>query len=164
MALGRTPESVLVCPLCSGSLETWARGRLFVEFCDQCSGLFLDRGELFDMFRSEGYRCPPEALLRHDFAAAPGPLLRCPKCSRTSLVPGTLQGFDVWHCTPCNGFFVDRTLVMGPEKAEGVPLDRQGFRRAHGPGSNGEDSSISDYLSRILDRMVFWEASVEKQD
>lgn len=154
MTIGRRPASGLVCPLCSGTLATWARHNLVVEFCDGCSALFLDRGELFEMFQAEGYRCPPEAFLRANFMAHPGDLLTCPKCEKRSLAPGSLQGCEVWHCTPCNGFLVDRSLLLGIEPDE-EPLQLRGFRRSG--EHEATDAARAGYLSRVLQRIAFWE-------
>ena len=72
MPLGRVPPDGLHCPLCSGRLNTWIRASLHIDFCDGCAGLFLDRGELFDLFRAEGFRGPLEAVLRYTFQPAEG--------------------------------------------------------------------------------------------
>jgi Zn-finger nucleic acid-binding protein len=126
-----------------------------VEFCNRCSGLFLDRGELYEMFRSEGYQCPPEALLRLSFSPLAGEPLQCPKCMKETLEPGTIQGSEVWHCTPCNGFLVNRGLLMGEAKAEHVPLDLQGFTRMAGE-ADAADAVRATTLGRMLDRLAFW--------
>lgn len=156
MTLGHTPPSGLRCPLCSGHLQTWARSELRVDFCDECSGLFLDRGELFDLFRAEGYDCPPEALLRHAFSPTSEESLRCPKCEKDTLTPGTVEGADVWHCRPCNGFLVDRGLLLGEEKARNVPLDLQGFECLRGKAGQGGDEGVSRDRGGLFRRLVFW--------
>lgn len=154
MTIGRTPESGLVCPLCSGTLASWRRDTLVVEFCDDCAAIFLDRGELFEVFRSEGYRCPPEAFLRASFTPQPGETLTCPKCERASLLPGTVERCEVWHCTPCNGFLVERGLLLGIEVGEG-PLELSGFRRIGSDDESG-DEARSGLLAQMLQRMAFW--------
>lgn len=132
MSIDRRSSSPLDCPQCEGNLQTWVKARLQVEFCSDCSALFLDRGELFTMFRAEGYNCPPEALLRIAFAPTEAGALECPKCRDTTLRPGTVQGVDIWHCTPCNGFLVDRSLVLGHDDDHGAAPRRQGFERVEG--------------------------------
>jgi Zn-finger nucleic acid-binding protein len=158
MTPGHVPPSGIDCPLCSGRLETWVRARLQVDFCDGCSALFLDRGELFQMFREEGYQCPPEALLRHGFTPTAGELLSCPKCRTSTLRPGTVEGAEMWYCTPCNGFLVDRSLLLGERCAESVPLDLLGFRlsgtQIRGDGL-ASDPNVGGYIARVLQRLVF---------
>lgn len=153
MTVGHAPPSGLQCPRCPGKLRTWARDGLLVEFCDQCSALFLDRGELFEFFRAEGYECPPEALLRFDFSITSGEQLQCPKCRKTTLMPGTAQGAEMWHCTPCNGFLVDRGLLLGDDKARNVPLHAQGFELWESEGSDGRGGVLGT-VARALHRLA----------
>ena len=157
MSMGNTPPSGLVCPACAGRLETWRKANLLVEFCDDCSALFLDRGELFQLFRSEGYECPPEAHMRLSFEPGAGDVLDCPKCEQgRTLQPGTLQGVEIWHCTPCNGFLVERELLLGAAKARDVPLHLQGFERLDRGGAQVGDAGVSDYLSQVVQRLAAW--------
>ena len=137
-------------------MRTWARANLLVDFCDGCSGLFLDRGELFDLFRSEGYNCPPEALFRHEFSPTSGESLRCPKCEKDTLMPGSVEGSDMWHCRPCNGFLVYRELLLGEEKARNVPLDLQGFKCLHVESARNPDEGVANPGAGALQRLVFW--------
>lgn len=156
MTIGHVPHEGLDCPLCPGTLETWGRGNLLVEFCDQCSALFLDRGELFQLFRSEGYNCPPEAHLRLSFSPEEGEVLGCPKCQSKTLVPGRVQGVEIWHCTPCNGFLVERGLLLGEAKAHHVPLHLQGFRRQDATAARRDDARVADYVGRVIGRLASW--------
>lgn len=36
----------LICPKCRGAMRTYERSGVTVDQCEQCQGLFLDRGEL----------------------------------------------------------------------------------------------------------------------
>jgi hypothetical protein len=47
-----TPE--LVCPKCHGVMRTYARGGLMLELCEDCRGIFLDKGELERLIEVEG--------------------------------------------------------------------------------------------------------------
>lgn len=38
--------STLTCPKCSGTMRQYERSGVTVDQCEQCQGLFLDRGEL----------------------------------------------------------------------------------------------------------------------
>jgi len=51
----RTPAAqALVCPKCQGAMKTYVRSGLVVELCEDCRGMFLDRGELERLIDSEG--------------------------------------------------------------------------------------------------------------
>jgi len=136
MTAAASSDSGTPCPLCSQLLATWVRINLHVESCESCFALFFDRGELFKMFRAEGYRCPPEALLRASF------------------VPG--EGEPL----PCNGFLVEPGLVFG-KKLDGPSLRRRGFeRRDRGAAAGGRsERSEPGYLYRVLQRLAFWAPS-----
>lgn len=125
-----------------------------MEFCSQCSVLFLDRGELFQLFRSEGYDCPPEAELRLSFARHEGEVLHCPKCQEGSLEPGTVEGVEVWHCTPCNGFLVDRALLLG--EAQDASLRLQGFDLEGRRARRSDAASSASSISEIVGRLTMW--------
>lgn len=127
-----------------------------MDFCSGCSALFLDRGELFQLFRSEGHDCPPEAKLRSSFARHEGEVLRCPKCRASSLVPGAVEGIEVWHCTPCNGFLVDRALLLGEARAHDFSLSPQGFDLVGRHADRSETASSASYISQIVERLAMW--------
>ena len=44
----------LVCPKCQGAMRTYVRSGLVVELCEDCRGMFLDRGELERLIDTEG--------------------------------------------------------------------------------------------------------------
>lgn len=51
----RTPiAQVFVCPKCQGAMRTYDRSGLVVELCEDCRGMFLDRGELERLIDTEG--------------------------------------------------------------------------------------------------------------
>jgi len=160
MTAASSSDSHTRCPLCSQLLATWVRINLHVKSCESCFALFFDRGELFKMFRAEGYRCPPEALLRASFVPGEGEPLPCPHCSTLTLEPGALEGCEVWHCTPCNGFLVEPGLVFGT-KLDRPSLRRRGFeRRDRGAAAGGRSGrSEPGYLYRVLQRLAFWAPS-----
>lgn len=47
-------EPVLVCPKCHGAMRTYVRGGIVVELCEDCRGIFLDKGELERLIDIEG--------------------------------------------------------------------------------------------------------------
>jgi Zn-finger nucleic acid-binding protein len=159
MVTDPTSDAEFACPLCPGTLTSWSRQNLVVEFCEECTALFLDRGELYKMIRGEGVRCPPEALLRADFRPGAGDVLHCPKCRTQSLVPGAVEGCEVWHCTPCNGFLVERDHLLGMDVGE-AHLEFSGFSRV---GEDGNaDARLAGYLSGMLRRVAFWIPTEER--
>jgi hypothetical protein len=44
----------LVCPKCQGAMRTYVRGGIVVELCEDCRGIFLDKGELERLIEAEG--------------------------------------------------------------------------------------------------------------
>ena len=44
----------LVCPKCQGVMRTYVRGGIVVELCEDCRGIFLDKGELERLIDVEG--------------------------------------------------------------------------------------------------------------
>ncbi len=51
----RAPVTVaLVCPKCHGAMRTYHRSGITVELCEDCRGIFLDRGELERLIDTEG--------------------------------------------------------------------------------------------------------------
>ena len=44
----------LVCPKCSGRMGSFERSGILVEQCEDCRGMFLDRGELERLIDAEG--------------------------------------------------------------------------------------------------------------
>lgn len=44
----------LTCPKCHGVMRTYARGGLILELCEDCRGIFLDKGELERLIDVEG--------------------------------------------------------------------------------------------------------------
>jgi hypothetical protein len=47
-------EPALVCPKCQGAMRTYVRGGIVVELCEDCRGIFLDKGELERLIDLEG--------------------------------------------------------------------------------------------------------------
>jgi uncharacterized protein len=41
------------CPKCQGNMRTYDRGGVMIEQCDNCRGIFLDRGELEQLIAKE---------------------------------------------------------------------------------------------------------------
>ena len=61
----------LVCPKCHGAMRTYVRGGIVVELCEDCRGIFLDKGELERLVDVEG-----DDLVRLLLLRAPDSYLR----------------------------------------------------------------------------------------
>ena len=45
--------TTLICPKCRGEMRTYERNGIFIDQCEECRGIFLDRGELEQLLDSE---------------------------------------------------------------------------------------------------------------
>lgn len=57
-----TPSvAALACPKCRGAMRVYERNGVTVDQCEECRGVFLDRGELDRLIDAEAgfYRTPP---------------------------------------------------------------------------------------------------------
>ncbi len=52
--------ATLICPKCRGEMRTYERNGVLVDQCEECRGIFLDRGELAQLIDAE------RAHERHD--------------------------------------------------------------------------------------------------
>ncbi len=59
-----TGTTTLICPKCRGEMRTYERNGVLVDQCEECRGIFLDRGELERLIDAERH---PED--RHDSEA-----------------------------------------------------------------------------------------------
>jgi uncharacterized protein len=57
----------MVCPKCRGTMSSYERNGVVVDQCQDCRGIFLDRGELERLVDAEGaYHRTPPAQQRDD--------------------------------------------------------------------------------------------------
>ncbi|TDC53088.1 transcriptional regulator [Jiangella ureilytica] len=53
----------MTCPKCNGQMKTYDRLGVHVEQCENCKGIFLDKGELEQIVAAEEqYNAPPPPL------------------------------------------------------------------------------------------------------
>ncbi len=52
--------TALICPKCQGKMRTYERNGVTVDQCEDCRGIFLDRGELERLIDLEGGGSAPE--------------------------------------------------------------------------------------------------------
>lgn len=48
-----TGTTALICPKCRGEMRTYERNGVLVDQCEECRGIFLDRGELERLLDAE---------------------------------------------------------------------------------------------------------------
>ena len=46
--------AILTCPKCRGEMRTYERNGILIDQCEECRGIFLDRGELEQLLDAEG--------------------------------------------------------------------------------------------------------------
>ena len=51
-----TPTATLVCPKCQGAMRAYERNGVTIDQCQECRGIFLDRGELDRLIDAEEQR------------------------------------------------------------------------------------------------------------
>ena len=45
--------AILICPKCRGEMRTYERNGILIDQCEECRGIFLDRGELEQLLDAE---------------------------------------------------------------------------------------------------------------
>jgi Zn-finger nucleic acid-binding protein len=45
--------TILTCPKCRGEMRTYERNGILIDQCEECRGIFLDRGELEQLLDAE---------------------------------------------------------------------------------------------------------------
>ena len=45
--------AILTCPKCRGEMRTYERNGVLIDQCEECRGIFLDRGELEQLLDAE---------------------------------------------------------------------------------------------------------------
>jgi Zn-finger nucleic acid-binding protein len=51
--MNNTPTATLVCPKCQGAMRSYERNGVTIDQCQECRGVFLDRGELERLIAAE---------------------------------------------------------------------------------------------------------------
>jgi uncharacterized protein len=49
-----TSAPALICPKCRGAMRSYERNGVVIDHCEECRGIFLDRGELERLIDAEG--------------------------------------------------------------------------------------------------------------
>lgn len=51
-------SATLICPKCRGGMRSYERSGVTIDQCEECRGVFLDRGELERLMDAEEQRYP----------------------------------------------------------------------------------------------------------
>lgn len=68
--MSNTPTATLVCPKCQGVMRSYERNGVTIDQCQECRGVYLDRGELERLIDAEEQRYaspPPPPADRPDY-------------------------------------------------------------------------------------------------
>ncbi len=58
--------ATLICPKCRGEMRTYERNGVQVDQCEECRGIFLDRGELEQLLEAADPSVPAEHSSEED--------------------------------------------------------------------------------------------------
>ncbi len=106
-------EDILyVCPKCNDVLNRKPVHKVEVDTCDQCGGIWLDRGELVKLKLSAGRRTMAHAQQSNEVGRNVPPTsqvvsLPCPACNGV-LTPLQVGEIAVDICSKCRGLWLDR--------------------------------------------------------
>lgn len=105
----------LCCLKCTAVLDKTKLGDIEVDFCKECGGLWLDRGELERIVRTTRNAPDVVKVLHRKLiplpTAAPQPsdlTESCPVCARATMREIALGALRVDYCTDCEGIFLDK--------------------------------------------------------
>lgn len=111
----------LACPKCAKPMTPWAPGRVELDHCPECRGLWFDADELtLHLADISGERI--------DARPDPGPetSYRCPRCPDRRLREAHLLDVRVESCPGCGGIFLDLGEVHELLGALSAPEREQG--------------------------------------
>jgi Zn-finger nucleic acid-binding protein len=105
----------LCCLKCTAVLDKTRLGDVEVDYCRECGGLWLDRGELERIVRMTRNAAEVVKVLRRKLiplpTAAPEPSElsdACPACARSTMREVAIAGLHIDYCTDCEGIFLDK--------------------------------------------------------
>ena len=105
----------LCCLKCTAVLDTTRLGDVEVDYCRECGGLWLDRGELERIVRTTRNAPDVVKVLRRKLiplpTASPEPSDTpdaCPACSTKTMREIALGQLRIDFCHRCEGIFLDK--------------------------------------------------------
>lgn len=61
-------QQELLCPKCRSAMRTYERNGIHIDQCDECRGIFLDRGELEHLMGAESSYLGADPVTRGSFS------------------------------------------------------------------------------------------------
>jgi len=98
------------CPSCSGKMKSVIEPDVTTDVCQNCGGIFLDKGEL-NAFATAFAGDIEYCSIDHDTHIDRFPTRTCPKCSDQKMIKVNLLAFSSLifdFCPSCEGFFLDK--------------------------------------------------------
>lgn len=125
------------CPGCSAQMRPFPAGKVELDRCTFCSGLWFDGGEL-------------EALLGRKLPATLDPDVitsrRCP-ADQTSMQAAVVAGLRVEFCTQCHGVFLDDGELVALNGGKPVRIQ---------PGQPASPAAAPRAPEKVKDDVMGW--------
>jgi Zn-finger nucleic acid-binding protein len=108
------------CPKCSAEMAPFTTEGVELDFCEKCSGIWFDHGELaFYTETTEDVPSMEDAIANGDSTDS-----LCPRCEdialvETAFIPGESLLVDI--CPGCRGVFLDRNELA---KVQSMSVER----------------------------------------
>jgi len=145
----------MICPFCSGTLQTDVDRGVELDRCSHCEALWFDRDELDTYVK--GWE-QAHAQLAGDIRKTTGTVLICPRCSTTTLQPSTLGTIPAYRCQSCRGVAMTHRQLRVMRRETFAPREWASAGLLGAPalaiaGLLTAIDAVLDVLDRALDRL-----------
>lgn len=131
------------CPGCSVPMRPFQAGKIELDRCSFCNGLWFDGGEL-------------EAILGKKLSAVVTPGMStaraCPAC-KVPMDPAELGGLRVETCSKCRGFFLDDGELVALNGGKAVRIQQQAPAPAAPKPAPRPEKQVQDDVMGWLDSL-----------
>ena len=98
----------MLCPRCQKDMETITYHHVEVDQCPECSGIYLDKGELEEIAEKKiGNILDSTPLMKDDKPEKSGAAI-CPSCKKEMVVITGAGDVRFDWCMECEGIFFDQ--------------------------------------------------------
>ncbi len=133
------------CPRCETSLGSRSVHEVDVDFCDSCSGMFLDQGQLNRVAAPTAGDLEFSTLhgdsFEHEDGFGPTPCPRCGDVEMRKVEFNIYTGIILDYCEHCGGFWLD-----GPELGR---IDEE-VRRLNEAAAEGAEEPRMMWFARFI--------------